>query len=479
MAQADDSEDYITRGVTFTLDPSPAQERLLRSYCGSARVAHNWAIAQVKENLAARFAERAAGVAEADLTPSLSWSKYSLEKSFTTVKRTTVPWWQEVSMHAFRSGITQAAAGLANFSASKKGTRKGRSVGFPHFKSRNRSTPTISFVEINHQLSWLREDRHAVRLMLPQSSPDRDLRRRRNNLAWIHTIESTRRLYTLVERGRARIQKVTIAYRGGRWKASFSVRYLTGLPARKPGPRGPVVSGVVGLDAGVTHLATLSVPLKGITDRYGHIPNPRHLEGQLIKLTKLDRALSRTQPGSHNRVKLRRRRARLHGRIAKSRDLALHATTNALLERIDVLAIEDLTIPGMQTKKRRLGRSLADASLGELRRQLTYKAVDRGVTLVVVDRFYPSSKTCLSCGSVKAKLDLSMRVYECDTCSLVLDRDVNAAINIAREGARLLESRVTEGHSMQHVAGLRPETQNADPRQQKTTEAHARVAAVA
>jgi Helix-turn-helix domain len=194
VAQADDSEDYITRGVTFTLDPSPAQERLLRSYCGSARVAHNWAIAQVKENLAARFAERAAGVAEADLTPSLSWSKYSLEKSFTTVKRTTVPWWQEVSMHAFRSGITQAAAGLANFSASKKGTRKGRSVGFPHFKSRNRSTPTISFVEINHQLSWLREDRHAVRLMLPQSSPDRDLRRRRNNLAWIHTIESTRRL---------------------------------------------------------------------------------------------------------------------------------------------------------------------------------------------------------------------------------------------------------------------------------------------
>jgi hypothetical protein len=88
--------------------------------------------------------------------------------------------------------------------------------------------------------------------MLPQSSPDRELRRRREHLAWIHTIESTRRLYTLVERGRARIQKVTISYRGGRWQVSFSVRYLVGLPARKSSSRGPKVRGVVGLDAGVS-----------------------------------------------------------------------------------------------------------------------------------------------------------------------------------------------------------------------------------
>jgi hypothetical protein len=72
--------------------------------------------------------------------------------------------------------------------------------------------------------------------MLPQSSPDTDLRRRREHLTWIHAIESTRRLYTLIERGRARIQKVTIAFRGGRWKVSFSVHYLTSPPARKPGP---------------------------------------------------------------------------------------------------------------------------------------------------------------------------------------------------------------------------------------------------
>jgi hypothetical protein len=169
--QPDGGEGYITRGVSFTLDPSPAQERLLRSYCGSARVAHNWAIAWVKENLSIRAAERMAGVVEADLTPTLSWSTFSLGKAFNTAKTEAVPWWREVSMHAFRLGITQAAEGLANLSAAKKGTRKGRPVGFPHVKSRNRSTPTISFVEINHQLSWLRDDRHAVRLICP--SPPR------------------------------------------------------------------------------------------------------------------------------------------------------------------------------------------------------------------------------------------------------------------------------------------------------------------
>jgi putative transposase len=107
---------------------------------------------------------------------------------------------------------------------------------------------------------------------------------------------------------------------------------------------------VVGLDAGVSHLATLSVPIEGVTDRFGHIANPRHLEGQLTKLATLDRAPARTQPGSNNRAKLRRRRARLHSRIAKTRDLALHGMTNTLLDRVEVLAIEDLSLQGMQTK---------------------------------------------------------------------------------------------------------------------------------
>ena len=215
------NQGYNTRGVVFTLDPTLAQDRLLRSYAGAARFAYNWAITRVSENLALRQVERAAGVPEAELNPVFSWSAYSLGKAWNEAKAEVAPWWAEVSMHAFRSGTAAAASALANFSASRKGERRGRPVGFPRHKSRRHSTPSISFVEINHQLSWLHPSRHGVRLMLPQSSPEPDIRRRRSQLEWIHTVESTRRLYRLVESGRATIQKVTISYRGGRWQAAF------------------------------------------------------------------------------------------------------------------------------------------------------------------------------------------------------------------------------------------------------------------
>jgi putative transposase len=349
-------------------------------------------------------------------------------------------------------------------------------MGYPRFKSRNRSTPSVSFVEINHQLSWLSPSRHGIRLMLPQSSPDPDIARRRDQLVWLHATTSTRRLYKLVEQGRARIQKVTIAYRGGRWQAAFTVRYLVGLPARRPVARAARLGGTVGVDVGLLHLATLNRPVLGLTDAAGHVANPRVLERQLQRLAKLDRVWARTKPGSNNRARLRRRRACLHGRIAKTRALYLHHLTNTLVERFDVIVIEDLHLAGMRSKKGHLGAALADAALAKFRRQLEYKCADRGTTLVVVDRFYPSSKTCSGCGTARAKLPLATRVFECDTCGMSLDRDVNAARNIAREGDRLLSERQSQE---QHVAGLRPETRNADPRSQKTSGAHAPMAAVA
>jgi putative transposase len=393
-----------------------------------------------------------------------------LGKTWNDIKAEAAPWWREVSMHAFRSGTVAAADALKNFSESRKGTRAGRRVGFPNYKCRHRATPSISFVEINHQLSWLAPDRHHVRLMLPQSSPDSDLRRRRQHLGWIHTVESTRRLFTLVEQGRASIQKVTISYRGGRWQVAFSVRHLVAPAVRRQGRKAQ--NRVVGLDAGLRHLATLSVPVPGLTDADGHIENPAAFKNHQHRFRRLDRAIARCERGSKNRGRLLRRRARLHGQIAKTRALELHRVTNDLVRRFGVIGVEDLNVAGMGAKKGRLGRSVADAALGELRRQLDYKTADLGSTLVVVDRFFPSSKTCSSCGSVKAKLDRSARVFECSTCGTVIDRDVNAARNIEREARRLL------AHD-KPVAGLRPETQNADPRSRKTGGAQALTAAAA
>ena len=143
-------EEYLTRAVIFPLDPTPAQERLLRSYCGAARFAYNWAIDRVKENLTLRTQERAAGVPDADLTPVQTWHPKLLNKEWNAAKAEAAPWWPEVSMHAFRSGVTSAAKALDNFRSSKKGTRKGCPVGFPRFKSRDRAKPSVTFVELNH-----------------------------------------------------------------------------------------------------------------------------------------------------------------------------------------------------------------------------------------------------------------------------------------------------------------------------------------
>src|SRR6202040_1991764 len=114
--------------------------------------------------------------------------------------------------------------------------------------------------------------------------------------------------------------------------------------------------------------------------------------------------------------------ARLHASVCDGRMNALHQLTTALTKRCGVIAIEDLNVAGMLANHR-LARRIAGASWGQLRRQLAYKTDWRGGQLIVVDRFYPSSKTCSQCGAVKAKLRLSKRIYHCETCGLRMDRD--------------------------------------------------------
>lgn len=445
----------------FTLDPSPAEDRLLRSYCGAARKAYNWALGEVTANLAARKAEQAAGVPEKDMTPTLSWSAWSLSKRWNSVKEVEAPWWREVSKHAFSSGITAAANALKNWHDSKTGKRKGRRMGFPSFKSKRQAALSVTFVEANHQLSWLHPDRHHVRLMLPQASPDPEFRRHKQHLAWLHTVESTGRLYRLVQSGDVTIQKVTISLRGGRWRAAFQIRYRTAPAVRRVGRLGAIV----GVDAGVRHLATLSQPVAGLTDENGHIPNPNVLRGQLHRLRKLDRQVARAEQNSKSRARLVRRRARLHGQIAKTRALYLHRVTTALAGGFDVVAVEDLNLAGMANRKRHLGRRLADVGLGELRRQFAYKTADHGHQLVAIGRFYPSSKTCSSCGAVKAKLPLWERIFTCDTCGTTCDRDVNAARSIAREALRLLGWLIRNSKTSRTVPGYdrNPKTPPRDP----------------
>lgn len=399
-----------------------------------------------------------------------------MQKAFNATKGDLAPWNKEVANYCFKTGVKNASDALANWHNSRSGKRKGKPVGFPKYKSRHKAKLSVSFIELNHQLSWLKPDRHHVRLMLPQSlrqSSNPRARRKALALEWIHTHQSVRRLYRLVETGKARIQKLTISYSGGRWWASFSVRLQRPLP-RRPNRTG---NRVIGVDLGLTHLATLSEPLPGLTDKHGQIANPRHLNRRLWALAKLDRQLARAQRGSNNYQAIKLRRARLYASIAATRKLELHKLTNALLSSCAVVAIEDLHVAGM-AKDHKLARHILDASMAEFRHQLEYKAAEFNTRIIVVDRFYPSSKTCstkareaqasleprVDGGGVKAKLDLSCRVLACEGCGTTLDRDINAAVNLKHQALLAVADEALQppvlGAEHLILAGVGPERQS-------------------
>jgi putative transposase len=164
------------------------------------------------------------------------------------------------------------------------------------------------------------------------------------------------------------------------------------------------------------------------------VPAPRPLASSLRRLRRASRVHARKASGSANRRKAAARLARLHARVASVRADALHKATSDLAARYAVVVCEDLNVAGM-TRNRKLARAIVDAGFGEARRMLAYKTAWNGGKLLRAGRFFPSSKTCSGCGVVKAKLALSERTYRCQTCGLVIDRDVNAAANLLKLAA--------------------------------------------
>ncbi len=161
--------------------------------------------------------------------------------------------------------------------------------------------------------------------------------------------------------------------------------------------------------------------------------NQKHLTSAQKKLRRLNRWLARKQKGSQNWGKAKRRLARLHLRIANLRGDAIHKLTTRMTEKASIIALETLNVVGM-LKNQKLARAIADASFGEIARQLTYKAQQ----VVLVAPFYPSSKTCNRCGAVNRELTLADRTWVCPVCHSLLNRDLNAARNIRAEGMRLV-----------------------------------------
>ena len=405
---------FVVQAFRVALDPDASQEHALCSHCGAARAAYNWAVGWVEASWWQRRAEESYGVAEEQLTQWRPWSLPALRKAFNEGKHTDprfAAWWEENSKEAYSTGLANAAAAFDNYAKSKQGKRRGRAMGMPRFKSKRKARLSCRFTT-----GTIRVDADGRHVTLPR-------------LGTIRTHEPTVKLLDRIQAGTARILSATVRHERGRWFVSFQAEVKRDL-VRVTRP-----DVAVGIDLGVKTLAVMA-------DSTGEIrtaPNPGHYDRAREQLRRASRVVSRRQ-GPDRRTgqqpskrweKANAQRNKVHHRVANLREDALHKLTTAVAAQYGTVVAEDLNVAGM-LRNRRLARQIADAGFGEIRRQLDHKTRQRHATrLVVANRWYPSSKTCSRCGAVKAKLPLHVRTYECDACALVIDRDDNAALNLA------------------------------------------------
>jgi putative transposase len=365
------------------LNPTAEQEEFFRRSVGTVRFAWNWAR---DEYLAA---------IKADRKPD---SALTLKKRFNGIKGVDFPWTAEVSGRCTEYGFARFGRALNNYYSSKKGERKGAAVRFPKVKSRNNNRQ--SFYIAN---TGVRHDGHSLKIP---------------------------RLDTPVNmaeplRFEGKVNSVVVSTEGdGRWYASFSMEIeqpdsdTAGLP-------------IVGVDLGSRALATV---YDGCT--FTQYDPGDFQKRELKKLRRLNRRLARRVKGSNGWKEAKKDLNRLHNQIKSQRQDYIHKLTTEIVLGASVVIIEDLHVKGMM-RNRSVARTIADAAMGETKRQLIYKCELYGRQLIMVDRFYPSSKTCSCCTAVNAELG-SGRTWTCDSCETVHDRDENAAVNIRSEGIRQL-----------------------------------------
>jgi putative transposase len=373
----------------IALDPNNVQETYFRKAAGTARFAYNWALDQWQQQFDAWKAD-----------PTLPKpTEAALWRQLNALKRDAFPWMLEVTKNAPQMAIMHLGQAFKNFFAGI--------AEYPTFKKKGRHD---SFTLTNDQFTVKGQKVHIPKL------------------GWVRMHESLRFV--------GKVLDGTISRIADRWFLSVTVEMPDPPSVRRENQAG------VGVDLGVSALATLSTGEK--------IVGPKAYAMALKQLRRLSQQFSRQmetakvraglQPGqpipkgmhipwSKNMQKTQRRIARLHARIAHIRANALHQLTTMLVERFDVIAIEDLNVAGM-LKNHKLARGIADMGFGEFRRQLEYKAGQRGKTVIVVDRWYPSSKICADCGYKMPKMPLSVREWTCPACGMPHDRDLNAAINL-------------------------------------------------
>ena len=373
----------MQRAHRIRLNPTPEQDRYFRQATGTARFTYNWLLGRWQAYKADKPGEKH-GVMD-------------LKKEFNAIRGEQFPWSYDVTKCVIEGAARNLATAFKNYFDSKSGKRQGPSVGFPNFK-RKRDTHQ-SFVLNNDKFSV---DDHA--LNVPK-------------LGWVDMTESLR--------FEGKIMGAVVSHDpDGHWYVSITVDVPPEALAQKAVT---VKQQAVGVDVGVKTLATLS-------DCQVY-KNQVLLRSQLNRVKRQSRTLARRVPGSHRWKAAKLALARTHRRIAHQRSDILHKMTTEIANEYQTVIVEDLNVAGM-LKNHHLAQAISDASFGEIRRQLDYKAE----RVVYVGRFFPSSKLCEMCGHVNAELTLKDRVFVCPKCGHTHERDLHAAQNIRAQGRGLLSS---------------------------------------
>jgi putative transposase len=376
----------VQRGYKAELDLTDRQVTACRQHAGAARWAYNWGL-QIKQ--------------ERYKASKKSPTAIELHRELNALKKTAVPWMYGVSKCAPQEALWNLDAAFTNFfrrcALKKQGKWHGK-LGYPQFKTKKtglgsfRLTGTIVVSDTAIVLPRLGRLRLKERGYLPTSG--------------------------------VQILSVTVSEQAGHWYVSLQVEQEQAVP-NNSGP-------VCGIDLGIKTLATLS---DGTV-----ISNPRHLKRRLMKLKRQQRMVNRRQKSGKNRKKAVRKLAKLHRQIKHQRRNTLHQVTTRLAKTKSVLVIEDLNVAGM-LKNHHLAQAIGDVGFYEFKRQLLYKASWYGSRVILADQWEPSSKRCSRCGWLDADLTLADRVYHCEQCGLVLDRDLNAALNLEQLAGSSSDSR--------------------------------------
>jgi putative transposase len=352
--------------------PDADQQVMLNRTFGCVRVVWN-------RTLAARQARYA--------TERTSTSYAETDRALTAMKRAPeLAWLNEVSSVPLQQALRHQHAAFGAFFAARS--------RYPRFKSR-RGRQSATWTRSAFRMTGT--DLHLAKMSAPLKVvwtwPGTDLA----------TLNPT---------------SVTVARDpAGRWFVTFHAEVADPAPLPPAGP--------VGVDVGLRHFAALSTG-----EKVGH---PRDWERHERRLKRYQRRLARCQKGSANRAKARRKVARAHARIADARRDFVHKTSTDLVGSHGVIAVEDLAVQNM-VRNRSLARAISCSGWAQFRRMLEYKAQRYGRQVVAVDRWYPSSKTCSSCGFLLAELSFSTRTWQCPSCGTRHDRDINAAKNILAAG---------------------------------------------